>query len=76
MNKAVPMRTCVICRRKIEKKNLHRYVVHVTEEGDFLLEQGEGRGYYHCKDDKCTQRFLLLRWFTKRKRVKHESSNY
>lgn len=76
MNKAVPMRTCVICRKKMQKKNLHRYVVHVTEEGSFVLAQGEGRGYYHCTNEKCIQLFVLLRWFTKRKRVKHESSNY
>lgn len=76
MNKELPIRMCVICRGRFEKKNLHRYVLRVTEKEDIILAQGDGRGYYHCVSEKCTQLFLLLRWFSKRKRVKHESRNH
>lgn len=54
--KHVPMRTCVVCRNKFEKRNLVRVVnaddgVHVDPTG-----KQEGRGAYLCHDAACWQR--------------------
>lgn len=53
------MRTCIICRSKIEKKNLLRIVCN--KEGDIFYDptgKANGRGAYICSDPKCVDTFL------------------
>lgn len=54
-NKRVPMRTCIICRQKFEKRRLTRFVS--TLEGVFvdLIGKSAGRGAYVCDDLDCRQ---------------------
>lgn len=56
--KHVPMRTCVICRQKLEKRHLIRFVS--TPDGVFLDPTGksDGRGAYVCDQIECRQRVL------------------
>ncbi len=57
--KAVPLRTCLICRQRAEKKSLCRLV----RVGDELFYDSRfrapGRGYYICRKTKCLDRFLV-----------------
>ena len=54
----VPLRTCLVCRRKLEKKSLCRLV----NSGDELVYdfrfRSPGRGYYICRNAECLHRFL------------------
>lgn len=56
--KHVPMRTCIICRQKREKRRLIRFVS--TPEGIFYDSTGksDGRGAYVCDQMECRQRIL------------------
>lgn len=50
----VPERTCVVCKKVLEKKSLLRIVK--TAEGEILLDPSgrkNGRGAYICKDSLC-----------------------
>lgn len=50
----VPERTCVVCKKVLEKKSLLRVVK--TAEGEILLDPSgrkNGRGAYICKDSLC-----------------------
>ncbi|SKA86497.1 hypothetical protein SAMN02745704_01954 [Paucidesulfovibrio gracilis DSM 16080] len=54
----VPMRTCVICRRKLPKYDLARHVR--VEQGRLEHDPGQirpGRGIYVCTQAKCRERF-------------------
>ena len=55
---AVPLRTCLVCRLRAEKKTLCRLV----QVGDELFYdrrfRAPGRGYYICRKAKCLSRFL------------------
>ena len=56
--KHVPLRTCVICRQKYEKRRLTRFVS--TPDGIFHDSTGksDGRGAYVCDQMECRQRLL------------------
>jgi predicted RNA-binding protein YlxR (DUF448 family) len=51
--KHVPVRTCVVCRRKAGKRQLYRVVR--TEQGVQLDPTGKmnGRGAYLCDQERC-----------------------
>ena len=52
--KKTPMRTCVICREKFDKRDLLRIVR--TPEGSLEFDPSgkkNGRGAYICTGDKC-----------------------
>ncbi|WP_084301785.1 YlxR family protein [Desulfonatronovibrio hydrogenovorans] len=73
MNNHVPIRTCVICRRKKPKSMLLRYAC----PGD--LTQGlvpdpdctiQARGFYTCRDLTCAEKIAGFRgWIRKCKGV-------
>lgn len=54
----VPLRTCVICRRKLPKGELSRHVRdgsgRLTNDPAQVLP---GRGIYVCSDETCRKRF-------------------
>ena len=53
MEKKVPIRTCIVCRTALPKKELNR----IVKSGDeiFLDKTGRanGRGAYVCNDPEC-----------------------
>lgn len=54
MKKYEPLRTCVACRKKQEKKNMLRLVK--DETGSVVADEKgtlDGRGVYVCKDGAC-----------------------
>lgn len=56
--KHIPVRTCVICRKKADKRSLNRVVL--TDEGLQLDRTGKlkGRGAYLCDDASCWDKAL------------------
>lgn len=52
--KHIPQRTCVICRRKMEKRRLLR-IVRTIDDGTIADPTGKrnGRGAYLCDDEAC-----------------------
>lgn len=57
MAKKIPMRKCIACNTKKEKKDLLR-VVNNKEEGIVIDNTGKknGRGAYICKNPDCIQK--------------------
>jgi len=57
--KHVPQRTCVACRRKLDKRRLTR-IVRSPEVGVVVDRSGKlnGRGSYLCDDRACWQKAL------------------
>lgn len=55
-HKHIPLRMCIICRKKYPKQQLRRYVV--TADGIYVDASGKqrGRGAYVCDDLACQQR--------------------
>ncbi len=54
-----PQRTCVVCRRKVDKRSLTRIVR--TEEGRVVVDPSgkrNGRGAYLCAQQKCWGKIL------------------
>ncbi len=62
----VPMRMCVICRRRAPRRELARYVLlppgAEKSEGATLMPDERqvcsGRGLYVCADENCRTKFL------------------
>lgn len=56
MPKQIPLRKCVACRERKEKRDLIR-VVNDPEKGPIVDTTGKanGRGAYLCRDVKCIQ---------------------
>ncbi len=57
--KHIPIRTCVVCRQKDDKRDLMRIVrtddgVHVDPSGKI-----EGRGAYLCSQTSCWERAVM-----------------
>jgi len=56
LERHVPLRSCVVCRTKMPKRDLVRVVV--TPEGDCVVDETgklKGRGAYLCHRDTCWQ---------------------
>jgi predicted RNA-binding protein YlxR (DUF448 family) len=57
-----PVRTCVICRRRLPKDQLLRHVRATGDEGNGLTPDPKGampgRGLYVCGQSECRERFL------------------
>ena len=51
-----PQRTCVVCRKKSEKKKLIRFVLLDSEIVLDLNYKIEKRGYYVCDDNDCLKK--------------------
>ncbi|RBP59947.1 hypothetical protein DES36_11742 [Alkalibaculum bacchi] len=52
--KKIPQRTCIVCKDKIDKRDLNRIVS--TKEGDLFYDptgKANGRGAYICSKDSC-----------------------
>ena len=60
--KHVPQRTCVACRKKIDKRQLTR-LVNSAEEGLIVDPSGKrnGRGTYLCDDPACWEKAMKTR---------------
>jgi len=57
--KKQPLRTCVVCREKFDKRDLLRIVS--TKDGDLFYDptgKKNGRGAYICKKQNCIDTFL------------------
>jgi uncharacterized protein len=52
----IPQRTCVVCRRKMDKKKLMKFVFLDSEIVFDLNGDIEKRGYYACNDNDCLQK--------------------
>lgn len=57
--KHIPQRTCVVCRRTMDKRDLVR-IVNSPEEGVIVDPTGKrnGRGAYLCHQASCWERAL------------------
>ena len=67
--KHVPMRTCVVCRQKHDKRALTRLVS--TNDGVLIDRSGKmaGRGAYLCENKTCWDRALASGVLSKALRV-------
>jgi len=54
----VPLRTCLVCRRKFAKESLCRLVATDAELYYDYRFRSPGRGYYICQNGECLTRFL------------------
>ncbi len=52
----IPQRTCVVCRKKSEKRKLMRFVLLDFEIVFDLNCDIKKRGYYVCDDNSCLQK--------------------
>jgi predicted RNA-binding protein YlxR (DUF448 family) len=55
--KHIPVRTCIICRKAVAKRTLHR-IVSVPEQGLLIDPSGKmpGRGAYLCSERACWEK--------------------
>jgi hypothetical protein len=60
--KHIPQRTCVACRKKLDKRQLTR-LVNSAEEGLVVDPSGKrnGRGTYLCDDPACWEKAMKTR---------------
>ena len=60
--KHIPQRTCVACRRKLDKRQLTR-LVNTAEDGLIVDPSGKrnGRGTYLCDDPNCWDKAINTR---------------
>ncbi len=63
---AQPVRMCVLCRERMEKKLLTRYITRVDEKGESCFVQDPrhtmpGRGLYVCQKMECQKKFPSFR---------------
>ena len=57
-----PVRMCVVCRQRLPKRELMRYVR--TEDGALAYDAeqtSQGRGWYGCRQEACQKKFLKFR---------------
>ncbi len=59
-----PIRTCVVCRKKDDKKLMLRYILEQGVPVPDERQQKEGRGAYCCAEESCVQKFVCgtKRW--------------
>lgn len=60
--KHIPQRSCIVCRQKTDKRQLHR-IVRVPDGGVCLDPTGKrnGRGAYVCSQPTCWDKLLSNR---------------
>ena len=62
--KRVPLRTCVVCRRKAPKRELLRHVCLAGDGAVRVMADQEqrlpGRGFYACAEEACRERLPLV----------------
>ena len=75
----VPIRMCVICRRRAPRHELTRHVLPPNggepAAGGLQVDERQrfpGRGWYVCADEKCKEQFLKFR--AARRKRKGESA--
>lgn len=75
-NRPLPMRSCVICHQKADKRTLTRIVK--TPQGIALDTTGKmnGRGAYLCADPQCWQRATQTNALAKALRTNLTPSDY
>lgn len=57
-NLAIPIRMCVICRRRFAKKQLSRHILDCAGLLKFdERKEMPGRGWYCCTDPLCREKF-------------------
>ena len=62
MNRHIPIRSCFICRKRFEKKQLMRFVCKNEHKAKKVPEQADpeqllpGRGIYVCNSSECIKR--------------------
>lgn len=57
--KKIPLRTCVICREKQDKRDMKRIVCNKENEVFYdPTGKANGRGAYICQKDECLDAFL------------------
>jgi predicted RNA-binding protein YlxR (DUF448 family) len=54
----LPVRTCCVCRIKVEKKNLSRFVLEDGKPVEDRQHRKNGRGAYCCRNEGCGVAFL------------------
>ncbi|WP_461211131.1 YlxR family protein [Desulfocurvus sp. DL9XJH121] len=59
----VPIRMCVICRKRLPKHEMTRYVCPVEAGGPMRDEKQilPGRGFYVCDDRACVERIATYK---------------
>jgi uncharacterized protein len=62
----LPERTCVICRKKMEKEALIRFIVLDNEIVFDLQKKIASRGFYVCNNNLCIEK--LDKWIRKHKK--------
>ncbi len=61
MGKHIPLRTCLVCRRRLEKQEFYRFVRN--DDGFLIYDAGmsmPGRGFYLCRRGSCLEKYLRL----------------
>lgn len=60
----VPMRTCVVCRRKAPKRELLRHICLASDGAVRVMADQEqrlpGRGFYACAEEDCRERLPMV----------------
>lgn len=62
----IPIRSCVTCKTKDDRKNLIRFAFIKNEIVFDLKRRIAARGYYVCDNNVCMQK--LDKWLNKRKK--------
>ncbi|MBQ3059359.1 MAG: YlxR family protein [Desulfovibrio sp.] len=72
-----PVRMCVICRRRLPKKELQRHIL--TPQGILSPDAAQtrpGRGWYLCSDPACERRFAKYGPGARRRRASIEGGKH
>lgn len=66
MKKKIPLRKCIVCNERKEKRNLIR-IVKNKEDNVFVDYNGKanGRGAYICNTKECIEKALKTKAFNK-----------
>jgi len=65
-NKKIPVRMCIVCRKRMPKENLIRIVKN--KENQIFIDysfKAEGRGAYTCKNKDCLLKLEKKRMLNK-----------
>jgi predicted RNA-binding protein YlxR (DUF448 family) len=70
----IPQRMCMICRQRLAKKDLKRFVSTSDASNKMSLKYDfsqklPGRGYYLCMNEACQKKFCSSRGWQKKCKV-------